>query len=77
MIQKTQMLIRCPEFIKTAFEDLKETKGGSVNQYVNNALLLYLTLIGKTPELDTMLDKIDWSVKNDMLDIRTLFNFKG
>lgn len=76
-MDKKQLIIRVPDYIKSALEELKNVKGGTVNQYVNNALTLYLTLIGKTPELDGMLDKFNVSVQSNQLDVKTLWDFKG
>jgi len=76
-MDKKQLIIRVPDYIKTSLEELKNVKGGTVNQYVNNALTLYLTLIGKTPELDGMLDKFNLSIQSNQLDVKTLWDFKG
>lgn len=76
-MDKKQLIIRVPYYIKTSLEELKNVKGGTVNQYVNNALTLYLTLIGKTPELDGMLDKFNLSIQSNQLDVKTLWDFKG
>lgn len=76
-MDKKQLIIRVPDYIKSSLEELKDVRGGTVNQYVNNALILYLTLIGKTPELDGMLDKFNLTVKSGQLDINTLWDFKG
>jgi hypothetical protein len=74
---KVQLLINTEPYIKEGLQELKRLRGGTVNKQVNNALIIYLTLIGQTPDLDKVLKKFDVAVQLGQLDIKNLWNFKA
>jgi len=76
-MKQVQLLIKTEPYIKEALQELKRLRGGTVNKQVNNALILYLTLIGQTPDLDKVLKKFDVAVQLGQLDVKTLWDFKA
>ncbi len=76
-MKQVQLLIKTEPYIKEGLQELKRLRGGTVNKQVNNALILYLTLIGQTPDLDKLLKKLDVAVQLGQLDIKNVWNFKA
>ena len=76
-MKQVQLLIKTEPYIKEGLQELKRLRGGTVNKQVNNALILYLTLIGQTPDLDKVLKKLDVAVQLGQLDIKNIWNFKA